>query len=242
MSKFEFNVTKTKNRSEIIHKKINEYKNISDQVYFDLKQSKNYWIDAASESFNSAASLDYNLLNSVVSSISSYQDSVDYFTDELQNIFTSKNYSSDNMDIIYDSFYIECCKSKLSNTKKFIDNSIDNFSTCIVPSEYEYMDTLNEVFSSLYYIKDDINNLVFDLNNTSNRIESLVTRCQSNVASITYNEVDNNISRGLWSLVSVMPIKDLNITNDKVNSIPSKIVKNDNTYIIKSSEEKSVVK
>lgn len=241
MSKFQFNVTKTKNKSEIIRKKINEYKEISNQVYFDLKKSKNYWIDNASESFNNIASLDYDLLNNVVSSISNYQKNIDYFSDELQNIFTSKNYFSDNMDIAYNSFYIKNCKDKLYNTEKFINNSIDNFSTCIVPSEYEYMDTLNEVFNSLYHIKGDINNLIFDLNDISNSIEKLVINCKARVASVTFNEVDNNVSKGLWSLVSVMPVKDLNIISDKANTISSKIIRTDNTVLIKSNEGKKTL-
>lgn len=193
MTKFKYNVVKTKELYLKMIINLSNYNDMIDKVLATVKTSKNVWMDPASDAFYKIVLNDENKIKDIRESLSSYLGCVSYFCSALEKIFTSRGVNEKDLLIDYDSTYINSCINNLNNINDYIQDSIDELEGINYPSNFEYYYEFNSLKRSIKVSKKISSDLYDDLSNIKKEIEDLVLGTSEKVQDIDLILSDNKI-------------------------------------------------
>ena len=214
MSNFRFNVNKTNNQLYDIRKRIDEYKDVTDRTYSNVTNIKNSWTDPISDIFCSIVKNDEKSMDDIIDSLYKMLENLEYFSNELGNIFSSYGYSTSNMDINYDSNNINYVINELNNIEIYMNRCIDSFATCLVPSDYGYKWLIDEVYNEAYRFRGIACGIRNDLSNIRTNVEALISNARGKNSSININTLTDPMARVSSSVVSVVPNINVDLNKD----------------------------
>jgi len=207
MTSFRFNLGSFRSRCDNIRVNLLKYKNISEQTYITAKSIINSWNDPASEAFFDKVKKDEIKNSQIYTALEDYQNNLEYFGNELSNIFSNVGINNNNLNVNYDSYYIDGAKQELNTVKNHIRTAQKAFEDCEIPYGFDNLPVLNEIFNALYNdigaLADAIEN---KLNNTCNQINGLISTAQSKNNSIQFVSIDDKITQVNANTVYMNPI------------------------------------
>ena len=221
MTKFRYNVTNARNHSEKIRSKLDLYKNLNEKIFMDLESLKNCWTDSASEAFLKKVYKDKEECINVCQSLNLYQKNIEDFTEELGNLFSREGYSTDNMDIFYDSSLTNSIYSSFNSLKNRADDADRAIYDCVIPSTIAgwCLDLINDVYHGVHEIQWVTPNLRDNIEGMGSRVKGLVEGSTSKVYSIAYNEMNNDVLTVSYSIQSIVSKLLPELSSSKVSNV-----------------------
>lgn len=211
MTNFRYNVEKAKLRCENVRKKLDEYVQKQEEVFMDVNSLKNCWMDVASDAYINKVTGDQKIINELCDSLYGYQKNIENFNEQLENIFCNEGYSSNNLDITFDSSKNNSAIGCLDSVCGCVNNALEDMRSCVVPCQYGYKYVIDEVFNDLYGIKDDSENYSNRVYNINRSIKSLTENSISNACSINQVSVDGKLLNISYSIQPIIPNLQSNI-------------------------------
>lgn len=200
MTKFRFNISKVNEHCQSIENSLKKYNELSDRIYANVKSSNNVWIDPASLGFNQIVCQDESVLKDIKISLKKYHNNLVNFSSELGNIFKSRGYNLTDMSIYYDSSYVDICIDKLNSASSLLQNALKDFGNCVVPEDFEYLSSINDVYNNTFNLNNRILELSEDISSIRKGIDILMydtIKRNSDIELITCND---KVTRFNWEI------------------------------------------
>lgn len=204
MTKFRLNISKINEHCESIEHSLKSYDELSDKIYGNVKSSHNIWIDPASIGFNQIVCKDEKTLKDIKISLQQYNNNLINFSRELGNIFTSSGYSLTNMSIYYDSSYVDICIDNLNNISSLLKNTLQEFSSCIVPDDFEYLSKINDVYNATFNCRNRLLEIDEDIISIRKSIDILMNDAIKKNRDIELITCDDKVTRFNWSITPLV--------------------------------------
>lgn len=204
MTKFKFNISSSNELVESLEKNLQRYDELSDKIYANVKSSESVWIDPASMGFNTIVRQDESNLKDIKISLQGYLNNIRYFSQELGNIFNNRGYSLSHMSIYYDSSYVDICMDKLSSASSLLENTLNEFSSCIVPEDFEYLANINDVYNATSNILNNLNNLTTDLREIRRSISIIMNDSIKRNNDIELVNSNDRVTHFNWTIMPLV--------------------------------------
>lgn len=204
MTKFKFNISSSNELVESLEKNLQRYDELSDKIYANVKSSENVWIDPASMGFNTIVRQDESNLKDIKISLQRYLNNIRYFSQELGNIFNNRGYSLSHMSIYYDSSYVDICMDKLSSASSLLQNTLNEFSSCIVPEDFEYLSNINDVYNATSNILNNLNDLTTDLREIRRSISVIMNDSIKRNNDIELVNSNDRVTHFNWTIMPLV--------------------------------------
>ncbi len=200
MTKFKLNISKVNEHCESFEHSLKKYDELSDKIYANVKNSDNVWMDPASMSFNQIVCRDESNLKDIKVSLGRYRDNLFYFSQSLGTLFNSRGYSLNDMSVYYDSSYVDICINKLNNVSALMQSTLNEFGSCIVPEDFEYLSNINDVYNATANISTNLSNMTEDIRNIRRSIDTLMTDTVKKNSDIELVSSNDKVTRFNWTI------------------------------------------
>ena len=219
MTNFRYNIEKSKVRCEKVRKKLDEYVKKQEEVFMDIDSLKSCWIDVAAEAYINKVNEDKNIISELCNSLYQYQNNIEKYNEQLENVLCNEGYSSSDLDITFDSSKNNSAIGSLESICRCADYGIDDMNNCVVPYQYGYKYVIDEVFNDLYGIKDDSEYLASKIDDINRNIKRVTENSISDACSINQVSVDEKLLNVSYSIQPIIPNLKANIERNCITKV-----------------------